>query len=403
MIISIKNIFFTFFWIFLAFLTFKYLISLNLGVSIRIPHLIASISFFCYGFFLIIHKNLILSFKELFFFFFLILFVSILNHSFTSLYFYYFMFMYISMYMLFYILKYYQITPKQIALFSVILIIPHVILSYTTLHREWYGGFQIVSYSDFNTFFAMQLAIVFPFLTYIKNTFLKGFLVGLFLITLLLLGSRGALLSILIMYTYVLFRKKGIKFLFIASILFMLLFLVVYIVNPEIINFYLIKINPFSNNYDNNSDMNRLHFIIATLTHLPHWWSILIGNGIKENANIIAQYMSNLSDVNFNVEIGATVHNLFLELYSDYGIVIMLFLIIVLLRYFFKLQKYSKVDKAYTPLYVSCGIFFINYNLEPNYIHYFFLFFLFFYAYTYDYVRVTQKIKRNKNATNNQN
>jgi len=189
-----------------------------------------------------------------------------------------------------------------------------------------------------------------------------------------LLGSRGAILSIIL--SYGLFYKNKLNY---KYILFAILFVIALtLTNRSIFLFYFSKINPFSENYNALSDLNRLYYIIATIDYCPNIFSFLFGNGVKFNKNIISSYFKN-NDVYFTPLDNATVHNLFLEYYSDYGIVAIFLLIIILLR-LFKILSQNETREV-KPIIISFSIFCINYNLEPNYVHYFFWFILTYYTY----------------------
>ena len=83
---------------------------------------------------------------------------------------------------------------------------------------------------------------------------------------------------------------------------------------------------------------------------------------------------------NFSILSYATVHNLFIELYSDLGIITFLVFLIVLYKIYKKLGEIH--NHVFEILKVSFLTFIINYNLEPNYVHFFFWFFMFFYVFS---------------------
>lgn len=392
MIISKKKLSIFLVTLFLVFLTFKYLISINLGFGIRVPHLLISLFFLTFLSYLVLKRRTFLKFTKIVLLFSLILLISILNLSFYSLYFYYLIFIILGMYSIIMIASYYKIQPDTISKYLVFATIPHIFLSYLTIKHQWYGGYMIESFSDFNTFFSMQLAVIFPFIIFVKNKITRNIIYMIFLVTLFLSGSRGGLLSLLLMYSFLNIIDGKIKFL--INILFfgVLLIAIIYLFNPGIINYYLMKINPFDLDYNNVSDLNRYLFIIATVSYLPDSITFLVGNGIKNNQQIIHEYFTN---INMDGASHGVVHNIFLELYSDYGILIVLFLLILILQYFFMFIKSYKKNIMNSAYLLSLGIFLINYNLEGNYVHYFFWFFMMFYTYTYYYIR------KEKNATNN--
>lgn len=113
---------------------------------------------------------------------------------------------------------------------------------------------------------------------------------------------------------------------------------------------------------------------------MPSIIIFFIGNGVKYNKTIIYDYFSGGS-FSFTPLDNATVHNIFLEIYSDYGIILLICVVIYLLFLYFKFKGLSFVNK--TPFLLSIITFVINYNLEANYVHYYFWTMLGFYYYAY--------------------
>ncbi len=380
---SNRNLILFGFALFTLFLTFQYLISIDFGFKLRVPHFIVGGCFISFFVLVILKKqNFVLYYASTLLFLFILIFISVLNKSIFSIYFYYFLFIFFTSYSIFYFLLYYRITYDLIARLIVYMTLPHIFMSYFTISSQWYGGLQIFSYSDFPTFFAMQLSIIFPLIHFVKERFLRIFFQFFFLFTIFILGSRGALLAILLSYGIIYRSKLSFKKIIILFMIIVFLIMIIYDVNPNLINYYFMKLNPFGENYNNVSDFNRWLYIIATQQASLEDWHWLLGSGIKTNAQIIQHFFQVNTFNNVAILSDATVHNLFLELYSDYGIVVLGSLVVLMLDIYIKINKAFLRNFEFLYIKLSFIIFIVNYNLEPNYVHFFFWFFIFFYLFS---------------------
>jgi hypothetical protein len=390
-LVHTRKIIIIMFTLFSMFLTFKYLISINLGFDIRIPHFLFGFFFFMLSLYITFKKKY-LFFKDIWILILFIFIASVLNQSILNPYFTYLFSIILISYSIFAVLLYYNVKVERIAKIIVYASFAHIIASYTTFGQNWYGGFQMASYSDFPTFFAMQLSIIFPFIHFIRNKLLQYGIMILFIFTIFLLAARGPLLALAIGYL-VLYRKiisfKQIVYIFLLAII---LILIIGIFNHGLINYFSMKINPFADNYNMISDLNRWLYIVATVDYSFDGLNWLYGSGLKNNAYVVKSFFDN-NFVNiygeFNILDNATVHNIFLEIYSDLGIFVLLILLFVLHNFY---KSFSKNDFKYNKYFkISLIVFIINYNLEPNYIHFFFWFFIFFYGYYAKYLTIVSQ------------
>lgn len=360
-------------YLFLVFLTFKRLVSVDIGVSVRIPHLIIGLVLM-FIWFLSLLKYKVVIHSHLYLLSTAILLISVINSSLQSPHLYFLIVILLTNAAIFELIWRYDVNSAELGRILTIATLPHILLSYLTLYKSWYGGYQLESFSDFSTFFAMQLSIIFPFIVFLKNKYSRFLVYILFVVTLLLLGSRGAIVALIISYGFCYFKHFKLRYLlYIAALLVLLI-----IFNPKLIDFYVSKLNPFSGTYHSMSDLNRWAYIVATLNYAPGLFHNLVGNGIKYNKEVIAQYFNhNIFD--FTALDNATVHNVFLEFYSDYGFIGTTCLILFILYTAKLLLKNKQPDIV--PYWVSFITFMINYNLEPNYVSYFFWFILIMYYY----------------------
>lgn len=399
-IINTKHIIIVVFILYSIFLTFKHLISIKIGFEIRVPHFLFGLFFVGLAFFILLRKNKLL-FKEIWLIAIAILVASVLNHSVLNPYFTYLFIIIIISYSIFAILNYYHMNVGTVSRIIVYASLVHVFLAYFTIEFNWFGGFQMKSYSDFPTFFAMQLSIIFPLIHFIKKKKIRYAIMIIFIITIFLLAARGPLLALMLGYMIVYRQMLRFKDLIYIISLFIVLLLIVSILDYGLIDYFLMKINPFSDNYNLISDLNRWLYIVATLDSSFEGLNWLYGSGLKNNANIIKSFFENdfiNTYNNFATLENATVHNVFLEIYSDLGIFVFIILMYVIYKYYRIFTRTLSSFNQY--LTISLIVFIINYNLEPNYIHFFFWFFIFFYGF---YAKsINNMNKRNiKNATSN--
>lgn len=380
MMTTSKIIVFFLLLLYFTFLTFKDLISIDIGFVVRVPHLLIGLCFIIILLYSLSGHNK-LKLKYLWALFIVFLVVSILNHSIFNVYFYYILLIIVTSISIFEVLSYFKVSAVEAARLLVLTTLVPIILSYLTITRPWYGGYQIISYSDFSTFFATQLSIIFPFIFYIKKRINRLLIVFVYVITLILLAARGPILALLI--SYMVFNFKNIRIRTILGLVLTGSFL--YAINQNLINYYLSKLNPYSENYAALSDLNRWAYILATLSYLPSVLVVFIGNGIKYNKTIIYDYFAK-GGFSFTPLDDATVHNIFLEIYSDYGIIIVFCVLFYMLYIFISINRLVHPDKQ--PFLISITTFFINYNLEPNYVHYFFWTMLAFYYYGYNQLKI---------------
>lgn len=369
----------------LLFLTFRDLISIKTGFVLRVPHFLAGIVFILGSLFAVLrlkHKCVMGPFYVLPC---VILAASLINGGVASPHFYYLMFIALSMAAFFELCAYYNVSAKSIGAWLGLLTAFHCILSFATFEKTWYGGMQLNSFSDFTVYFAMQLSTIFPFLLLQKKPWVKYGLISLFMLVLALLGSRGAFLALFLAFFLFYFKGSIFRKLLYTGLIVVVVAGFLYVAFPGLFDYYAMKINPFGAKYHGKSDINRWLYLVATVTYLPSAKVFLFGNGVKNNINVIRHFFEEvfLNDIpGFEIHAEATVHNVFLEFYSDMGFISLFILGLVIFRLLYKLYVYRKLAPPWVNLaFMSLLVFVVNYNLEANYVHYHFWFFIAFFHY----------------------
>ena len=257
-------------------------------------------------------------------------------------------------------------------------IIAVCLLSYLTLEEQWFGGLSIRSFSDFPTFFALQVSVAVPFIAGKRMMLKRVFL----LVTLFFTFSRVSFLLSLFSIIFQYFKQnklKSINFILATLVIGAILIqntLIGQIMVDKFQNFaYLIVNDDVKIEEINPSDLGRLAYASTTLSSLNSPYKLLFGHGIKSNVQIIEDNLDikywGLDESMRN----ATVHNLYLEILSDFGVI---GLSIFSLFIFYILYNLSKKYGLTSAFCISFLIFIATYIFEPNYVSFFFQFFIIF-------------------------
>ena len=277
-----------------------------------------------------------------------------------------------------------RIDPEELARMFVFAQFPLVLASWLTFREQWYGGYEIQSFSDFNTFFALQLSILLPYVL-VQRGFFYSLLA---ILTLFFLGSRAGILSIPVAYLILrrreLWKASSLKGIMIVGVLVGIAAIGAN-VSEAVRSLTVFYSNKFVNIGGDNefgdganpSDMGRMAYAYATLGHI-NGSNVLLGSGIKNNQNIIRETLgaAGLQDVIGESFLQGRVHNVFLELLSDVGLVGLAILATALGRALVFLW-HERLDVHLA----SIVIFILQYNVESNYISFFFVFMVFYYLY----------------------
>ena len=247
------------------------------------------------------------------------------------------------------------------------------LLSYFTFERQWFGGYTIRSYSDFSTFFALQVSVGMPFLVG-KYRDVKRIIC---LTTLFFTFSRLSFVLGLGVVLFQVYKERKNASLFIVPAVFIAVLMMGSFESGRIMfekmyNTVTVTISDSPNTDLNPSDKARVAYAVTTLDSLKTIEDYFCGHGIKTNHVIIA---NELNPAKWGVDpsmLNATVHNVYLEVFSDLG-VIGLGLFIAYVGYVgWRLAKEFRMG----PYTVSFLVFLISYSFEANYVTFFFQFFM---------------------------
>jgi hypothetical protein len=253
-------------------------------------------------------------------------------------------------------------------------------LSYLTFQHQWFGSYTIRSFSDFSTFFALQASIAVPFLHGRHRNLLRLFVV----ITLFLTYSRLSFFLSLLVVIFQTFKENKARFVKLAPVFSALV--AIFLLGTTAGNLMLSKMSKLANvnsaDYSieapDTSDIGRVAYLVTTIQRLDSERVVLLGHGIKTNREIIGE---NLDVSNWGLDpsmADATVHNVYLELISDTGLVGLVPFVICIFYVGRTIARYHGIQSKY---FISFSIFVLSYMFEANYVSFFFqytvMFFLF--------------------------
>jgi hypothetical protein len=263
-------------------------------------------------------------------------------------------------------------------LYSKSLIIVCLLSFAFTAQVTWFGAFSIASLSDFSTFFALQLSLAVPFLLFKGNRSI----IALFLVTLWFLFSRLSLVLTVIAMLVQRIRINNLRSITLNIAALSGLGIGAFLLAQTSLGtqFTSKLVNTSSSlvgsgdealNELNPSDMGRLAYMAITIGAVTAS-SFFTGHGIRSNAEIIAeQFDAAAWGLDESFAVGA-VHNVYLEIFSDSGILALVGLLTILVFTINRLRRRGVRD----PIFLSALLFFFSYLFEGNYVSFFFQCFL---------------------------
>jgi hypothetical protein len=248
------------------------------------------------------------------------------------------------------------------------------VLSVFTLEQQWFGGYTLRTFSDFATFFALQVSVGLPFVQG-RYRNLKRLIC---LIALFFAFSRLSFflsLSVVVVQLYREHPRRFLKLMVPGALVFTG---VMY--STSVGSLMLEKMgNIFAAGASsgevaiNASDLGRLAYAAVTLEALSDPVVILFGHGIKTNHVIIAaQLDTTLWGLDESMT-DATVHNVYLELVSDLGLVGLLCFLGALT---YSATAIARTLGWFSEHSLSLAVFAFSYLFEANYVTFFFQFFV---------------------------
>lgn len=244
-------------------------------------------------------------------------------------------------------------------------------LCYLTFRHQWFGSYTIRSFSDFSTFFAMQASIAVPFLRGRYRNLLRVFVV----ITLFLTYSRLSFFLSLFVVIFQAYRENRARFIRLAPAFSVLI--ITFLLGTTAGNLMLSKMSKLTNVASGNyraeapdpSDIGRVAYLLTTLEKLDSARVILLGHGIKTNHVIIGENLdASAWDLDPSMA-DATVHNVYIELLSDTGLLGLIPFAICLFYTGLTIARYHGLRSKY---FISFSIFVFSYMFEANYVSFFF-------------------------------
>ena len=242
---------------------------------------------------------------------------------------------------------------------------------YLTFQRQWFGSYVMRTFSDSRTFFALQASIAVPFLHGRHRNFLRVFM----LITLFMTNSRLSFFLALFVVIFQMFKEDKDQFIRLAPV-FSALF-AVFLLGTAAGNLMLSKMSNLANlgsadylaDAPDASDIGRLAYIATTIEQIDSERVVLLGHGIKTNHIIIGEYLDTSAWGLDPTMADAAVHNVYLELVSDTGLLGLVPYVICILYVGFTIAWYHGIQSKY---FISFSIFVISYMFEGNYVTFFF-------------------------------
>lgn len=253
------------------------------------------------------------------------------------------------------------------------------ILSVLTLEHQWFGGYTMRTFSDFAPLFGLQVSVAVPFISG-RHRNLKRLIC---LITLFFTFSRTSFVFSLLIIIFQLSRESRgalIKGLVLGTILLSAASLtsdVGKLMLEKMINVVAVVSNSSNETPEiNPSDLGRLAYAAVTLEALGDPRALVVGHGIKTNHLII---MDRLDTSVWGLDesmADATVHNVYLELMSDTGLIGAFVFITFVIYAGVKIIRRHGLS---SPAALSFFAFSLSYLFEANYVAFFFQFFVCFY------------------------
>ena len=247
------------------------------------------------------------------------------------------------------------------------------VLSYLTFQKQWFGSYTIRSFSDFRTFFALQASIAVPFVNGRHRNLVRGFLLA----TMFATFSRLSFFLSAFVVVFQSFKENKVRFILLLPI--SLVLFAIFLLGTTPGNLMLAEMASLTNldslNFGqhalDSSDVGRIAYLVTTIQHIDTERVLFVGHGIKTNHEIIAKYLNTMA---WHLPPGAavaTVHNVYLELLSDTGLLGLVPFVICLFYAGLTLARYRGVQSKY---FISFAIFFLSYMFEANYASFFFQF-----------------------------
>jgi hypothetical protein len=253
-------------------------------------------------------------------------------------------------------------------------------LSYLTFTHQWFGAYTIQSFSDFRTLFALQVSLAIPFF----HGRYRNFFYVLALVTLFFTNSRLSLFLGAGVVVFLMYKENKVRFLFLLPLFS--LFLTALLVTTTAGNLMLTKMGGVLHIGSgasaaaalDPSDIGRLAYLVTTFDNLNSPAVIAIGHGIKTNHEIIQKNID-VSAWGLSEDMAdATVHNVYIELMSDTGLLGLIPFVVFLLYIGFVIARYRGVQSKY---FICFSVFTLSYMFEANYCSFFFeyavMFFIF--------------------------
>lgn len=242
-----------------------------------------------------------------------------------------------------------------------------------TIQKQWFGGYTITGFSDFSTFFALQISVGVPFLS---GRF-KNVKRAICLVTLFFTFSRLSLVLSFAVVLVQLFQENRRAFYKLTPILIGGLLLagtstsVGIVMADKFANVFSAALGGTDSENINASDLGRLAYASVTIESLDNFGTLSTGHGIKTNRDIIS---SRLDVATWGLDedlADATVHNVYLELLSDCGILGLVGFVSFLA---FSGKRIISRYGALSAPGLSLLVFSISYLFEANYVSFFFQF-----------------------------
>jgi O-antigen ligase len=116
----------------------------------------------------------------------------------------------------------------------------------------------------------------------------------------------------------------------------------------------------------------------ATFESFSSVKSVLVGHGIKTNSGIIDDFLD-ISQWGLEESMAsATVHNVYIELLSDVGLVGLSLFLVALAYVGFHILRFKGLYSSYSLAFL---VFVLSYMFEANYVSFFFQFFMMFFLF----------------------
>ena len=251
-----------------------------------------------------------------------------------------------------------------------------------TSKTTWFGAYAIASPSDFSTFFALQISLAVPFALFSGG----NWVIALFMTTLWFLFSRlsfaMSVLALLLQRLRIVSLRSLVASVAVAggAVVVAILLLQTSLgmeLADKLLNTSssLLGTGGETASTLNPSDLGRLAYIVTTIEAVT-MSSFFLGHGIRTNHELIA---ANFDPTVWNLDDSfsqGAVHNVYLEVFSDCGVVVLLGLLALMFFIINRLRRRGRRD----PIFLASVLFFLSYLFEGNYVTFFFQFFLIYFV-----------------------